>query len=339
MAGIKRRKYALISAVILLVVVELVVRTSWFWELSPTSTAQEPLEVFEAALETYGQPDVVILGNSITRNAISPPTVEAGIGVTSPNIINASLSGGMMTDYLTLYIQNREAMQSASVLVVGIEPRSFDNQESAVPENPSRFRRYASLSQRWAIEDTSEKVSLLAGALWRTWDARQQLYGYLGDLVVRRDFDRSEPGIDGLGRIAIRPSTRSIDPDGIVNHARQEAQYRFVEGVQFHAYEMLIELARQDGLRLALITLPQSELWLREYYATLGPEAERWEAAVEEVAGVPVETVQFPRDQCRAMDDCYIDYGHMNERGAAIYSIAFGEWLTPRVLGIALTPR
>ena len=219
--------------VLILATMEVFVRDNLFYKLLPNSHAQAPIEIFDVGLELVNSPEVIVLGNSLVTSAISVFEMTNLAAADNHYLLNLGLSAGKMTDYLWLYQLYRDDFKNADTLVIGINFRSFDDNVSREPKNPSRFRRYASLTQRLSINDRSDRISLLLGSIWKSWDARQQIAGYIrwhkGEVVrdirmiVGRNFEStSKPKIDELGRIAngTEPIT-STEVDDIIDKRRE----------------------------------------------------------------------------------------------------------------------
>lgn len=308
----------IIVVVVILLAVELLVRNDFFYELGSYTPAQEPVEIFDFGFELVSEPEVIILGNSLTRNAISIFETTELAASEKHFLLNLSQSGGTMTDQLWLYQMYREKFQHADILVIGIDFRSFDDSASSVPEISSRFRRYASLSQRMEIDDWSDRTRLLVGGVWKTWDSREEINDYMWDMYARRFPRTGEPVIDELGRIALRGSMGSTDADDIV--AGAATNYIFAKGIQFEAFAELVRIAKEDSLNIILLDAPATNVYLDQVGINIGDEVHKLYDAIEKESGTSIIQIRLTSSDCPTIGDCFIDYGHMNANGSRIYS-------------------
>ena len=320
--------------VLILAAVEVCVRDDLLYELQPNSHAQAPIEIFDFGFELVNSPEVIVFGNSLIIHAISMFEITKLAAADDDFLLNLSLGAGVMTDYLWLYKLYHDKFKNADTLVIGINLRSFDNGASREPTNPSRFRRYASLTQRLSINDRSDRISLLVGSIWKTWDARQQIGGYikwhkgqvLKDIrnIIGRNFEwTGKPEIDELGRIAnVTVPITSTEVDDIIRYVAK-SDYTFTKGIQFEAFLELIRMARDDSLDIILLDAPASDVYLRNLNIYKGDEIGKLNGAIENETGISIIRIGLTEDDCPTIDDCFIDYGHLNPNGSKIYSRLF----------------
>ena len=320
MTSIFRIEYirATIIAGLILASVEVFVRTDFFYELAPDSQAQEPIEIFDLGFTLITNPEIIVLGNSLTRNSISSFETTRLAAADNHFLLNLSQSAAEMSDQLWLYQRYRDKIRRADTLIIGIDFRSFDKATSDETGTSSRFRRYASIIQRLAVKDRSEKISLLAGSIWKTWDGRQQIRGYISD-ILRLRFDwTSKPRMDELGRFAVGQPITTTDVDDIV--AQATTNYTFAKGVQFEAFTQLVGLAEEDSLKIILLETPATDVYLDQLYLNIGDEIHRLYDAIELETGIGIIQIALPEDDCPRVEDCFFDYGHMNANGSKIYT-------------------
>jgi len=322
-------KRSFMGAAAVLLLVEVVVRTQWFWTLSTTSSAEGPLRLIGRVLENDPDPAAFVTGSSLMGTALAPRPVEEYAGTDGSPIVNIAIDGGVASDFLWSFAAFEGQIQNGDLLVIAVEPRSLDNKKSAIPGQPNRFRRYASLKQRLATGDLKQKLDLLVGWVWRTWDVRGQMRGYIDQIVTERRLTRSAATVDPIGRHIPGGTPKSgLTEAEITAHAHQLGGYRFVRGVQFDALVDLVRSAESHGLEVILVLPPATAIWHREVRVALGPEWQKWIDAVEEATGKNVETVPFDDPRCADYKQCFVDYGHMNETGSVAYSEAFFVWLS-----------
>lgn len=327
-----------LAAVLILAAVEVFVRTDYFYELSAESQAQEPIEIFEFGFSLISDPEFIVLGNSLTRNAISSFETTRLTGADHHFLLNLSQSGATMSDQLWLYQRYRDRIKRAGTLLIGIDYRSFDDASSIETGTTPRFRRYASMTQRLGVNDWSERISLLAGTVWKTWDGRQQIRGYLGDMSRLNFSNRDKPPVDELGRFAVRQPDSSTDLEDII--AYTPLSYTYDRGVQFEAFTELIRLARADSLQIILLDVPASEEYLGQLERNIGDEIRKLYRQIEQETGMDIVQIALTEADCPQIEDCFVDYGHMNVNGSKIYTRLLLErlgipCLSEHVLGAA----
>ena len=89
------------------------------------------------------------------------------------------MTNGSAFDALTIYRRNRSTLSHAKILVVGIEDRTFN--AGWAPND--RDRRYMTLRERIGPYDRDHTLSLVAGWVWRTYDARGPLQGAIKSMI------------------------------------------------------------------------------------------------------------------------------------------------------------
>ena len=317
MIGLIKKSHDISTILVILLILaamEVFVRDDRFYELGPTSHAQGPIEISESGFELIENPRIIVLGNSLTRDAIAPFEMTRLASADKHFLLNLSQSAGVMTDQLWLYGLYRDNFRKADILVIGIDFRSFDDTANREPNNPSRFRRYASTAQRLSIDDRSDRISLLVGNIWKTWDGRQQINGYVRGLNRRA----VQPKIDDLGRIDVRPGVTSTEVDDIIGYTAKD--YTFFKGLQFEAFTELVRMAQHDSLNIVLLDAPASDIYLDQLSINIGDENQRLYAAIQRETGLGIIRIRLTEEDCNTLDSCFIDYGHMNASGSKIYS-------------------
>ena len=104
--------------VLILTPLEVFVRSELFYELAPDSHAQEPIEIFDLGFELVENPEVIVLGNSLTRNSISAFETTTLAAADKHFLLNLSQSAGVMTDQLWLYKLYRDKFRHADTLML-----------------------------------------------------------------------------------------------------------------------------------------------------------------------------------------------------------------------------
>ena len=87
-------------------------------------------------------------------------------------------------------------------------------------------------------------------------------------------------------------------------------------------------MAQDDSLDVILLDAPASNVYLRHLNRYHGDEIGKLNGAIESETGIGIIRIRMPEDDCPTIDDCFIDYGHLNAKGSKIYSRLFLEHLS-----------
>jgi hypothetical protein len=96
--------------------------------------------------------------------------------------------------------------------------------------------------------------------------------------------------------------------------------YTLDRGVQFEAFIELIRLARADSLQIILLDVPASEVYLGQLERNIGDEIRKLYREIEKETGMRIVQIVLTEADCPRIEDCFIDYGHMNIQGSKIYT-------------------
>ncbi len=309
-----------------LMAVEGVVRVPSFWTLDTRSSTGRPKAVADTMLRRSSDVHVVMMGSSRLRDDVSPRVLAEALNLRAGRVVNLSFSAGTPLDFLATYREHRSTLRDAQVLLIGVEDRQF-NWTKYKRGSPSmnRVRQHASFSQRLRIPGWRDRVDLLVGWLWRTWDARYLLKGY-GQALLSGGISREELAVDELGQIPHPKTPRPTD-----DAARKDPHQNFRPGnfASLHLSELaeLVALATQDGTNVVLVDPPQSPVSRTEIAKSFAAEDALWRQRVMEATGLLVDQIPFQDAQCIQWQDCYWDYDHLNALGAQAYSKALASWL------------
>lgn len=325
------RPWGALFALVLLAAVEFgFARQTWLWAAFPKSPSGIVDVMEEQVLAPADDPVIVILGNSRTRDAVVPAIVEDGLGLPRRAVLNMSLTAGEPFDSYVLYKRNREKLRRASLIVLAVE--EWQLQDSR--EISERYRRFAALRDRIRYPDRRLKSSLVAGWLWRTFDARKPIGRFIKELILRTD--RSAP-IGEDGRVVWRVDDPEVGPEEVDLTADLERTYcdfrpeRMMNSLGFKYLERTIHMAEQDGLAVALISPPYRDAFAEAREEYCGEDADEvFRRAIWLLAGEHqgVRVLLNERASVLGIPDVYyLDYGHMLEHGAEIYSHLLANWL------------
>ncbi|MCK4872989.1 MAG: hypothetical protein KAS72_09710 [Phycisphaerales bacterium] len=324
------RPWGLLVCLALLAVVEFgMARQDWLWSMFPKSPSGIVDVLEEQVIEPAPSPVVVILGNSRTRDAIIPAEMEEVLGVPHGSVLNLSLTAGEPYDSYVLYVRNREKLSQARVLMIAIEDWNL-NDNQAISE---RFRRFATLSDRLGAPDWKDRLSLVAGWVWRTYDARKPLGRLLKEMVLRRD--RSVP-IGEDGRVVWRTDDPEFGPEDVDVSADLDHAYRGFdpsrsgEARNVEYFRRLIALATEDGLHVLLIHPPFRDKFIDKRDSAYPQARASFRAVLDELARMPGDIHVLESERASELgiaETCFLDYGHMLASGARIYTRWTATWI------------
>lgn len=284
--------------IIVLTGVEVLVRTTWFWTLhQPLSVEQR---FIEPAFQRAPNPQVVFMGNSRLRLGLSPIIIGDILGLPATEVANIAFDGGKPHEFLQVYQEHRPQLQNAKFLVIGVEVTMFKKALVTKNETPPRFWQDASLS--WV-----DKMDLLVGRFWKTWDTRSILSGYLkGAVKAKRG-----PYFDDLGRNMMwpQPNTHPSDSDSL---SRRDHVNYLLDERELQALQELVALAREDGMEVMLVDAPLGPVYRSMVEERFSGEDAYWRHQVEEKTRLNVARLPFTNGRCVEWGHCFVDSGHLN---------------------------
>jgi len=322
-----------VGFVVVFVIFEIIVRTSLFWSIAPSSQSQRLLTVTGLALGD-SDPSIVIFGNSILRNAVSSNVLADELGIGRADVVNLSVSSGVAHDFTHQYDTYVQDGRNLKLVVIGIDPRAFDVGQSN-PELQPRFREAASFDERLMITDVKTRTDLIIGWLWRSWDARYQSASYAHELLFTRKISDQLPVVDDLGRWdMVSPNFRTSEQEIIDLADKDGSEYSYFDGVNMNALRELVRSAADRDVEVLLLQYPVTDLYFDHFEKTAGIELQKFYSAVAEITGSSVVTVEHGLNSCPTIDSCYTDYGHMSAAGSTNYSKQVAALIVD--LGIAI---
>lgn len=306
-----------ISLGLLLLVEVFVGRSDWIWTYQPRSNAGIVDVLENEVIAKAPNPEVIALGASRLRDGLSPGDLESLLGLNEGTVLNLALTGGRAFDSLLLYERNREKLSQARVAIVSVEVD--DVIDGRAPS--ARVRRFADLDDRLAW--SGHELSLLAGSLWRTYDARDQIRG-LPSSIIRNDNEAPPIADDGRvvwqDEVAVGPVDLDLAPweDRYVGADPGEGQMRYLD--------QLIELLQEDGLDIWVIHVPLRDSaadLFEENNAELMAHFQRVVASLDEVAGIDVPWRAGNVENLGPTG--FYDYGHPSTEGAEILTKRYAQ--------------
>lgn len=312
------------------VVVELLMHMPGFWEFELLSREYDYKRTFEASISSEPKvaPVIAAVGSSRTQYAIIPASIENRLGLQRGQVTNLGFSAGTPQDYVNLYEKYPSAFENLDVLLVEVGAYSYNWTVLISGERNDRFRRYSSLSDRFAVPDISKKIDYAAGVVLRSWDARALLR-----VVLKRIGSLQDPikvTSNSGGQIDVQDlSERGADPQEAIEqpHKWDFLDYKFSE-YQLEKIIKFVRTAQNSGVSVILVEPPLSPFFVDEVDEHYSTEDKMWRNRVSESVGLPIISIERSQSVCSDWRDCYFDYGHMNPIGAESFSLAIADYLT-----------
>jgi hypothetical protein len=326
----------LLFAVAILAGIEVgLVRSGLVWAWQPPTSNSGVFDAIEARLAAAAAapPAVVVMGNSRARDGIAPRLLEERLGLADGGVLNIALTEGKPLDTLMLYERHRDVLSKARLLVVNVDGWNF-SRYNPPNDRDRRFRTVAERLDGWARDDAEK---LVAGALWRTYDAREAILNlFLPRKPLRFEAD---------GRMIWREQSLETGPDEASENITRFADLYYERwepsAAKIAALERVIALARADGVRVAVLHLPFRQAMV-DYLER--QHAENWSRFKDLFARIEGADLCF-LDRPGALglaENLFYDYGHVTDAGARIVTRALAARFAPALAGAtaaAVCPR
>ncbi len=317
----------LLALALLLAVEFLAVRSGWIWSATPQSATGAFDALERHVIAKSARPAVVFFGSSRMRDAIMPRRLAKAAGLAPASVMNLGITTGNPFDAVRFYQRNRDRLKHSCIFVVGIEDWYLNGESSPT----HRDRRFATLGERLNEFPSQFRLSLLAGWIFRTYDARALIQSFLWTrtLSIFTGDDPSRVWLTEDGRIRWRSAETETGPDvdpevgatadGLVRGYTKD-------GYLFRALRRFIDLARSDGVRVLVTRVPLRQTYLDYIAARHSGFLRAYEAETASLRNAEILQRDEPSGWGLVPGDFY-DYGHLALRGARKYSERFGRLL------------
>jgi hypothetical protein len=305
---------ALLLALLLLLGFEVgVARSDWIWGWVPHSDVGVVDALESQVISDADQPQILFMGSSRIRDAVSPRLLEHKLGLDEGAVLNLGLTKGTPFSAEKLYERNRSVLSSASVVVFGLESWQF-TRRSRVNE---RVNRFASLEERLRYFDGPDRLPLIVGAIWRTYDARAACHRFFKTWFVDRP-----PGlpITDDGRVRWRTldeAEQQLGKRSAGSSAKLHWKRWSPSAGRFALLGRFVDRVQADGIDVWLVEVPTQNAYLRVVEDNYPEKLEHDRAQVERVANGAEVTWMGSAADVGMRDADFFDYGHVNEIGAA----------------------
>ena len=316
------RRWGIPYAVLILILIEVgASRQDWLWSTEPRSNTGIVYALEDRVIEVADDPAIVFMGSSRVRDAVAPRVMEQQLNLPTGSVLNLGLSEGSVFDSLTLYERNRRKLSGAELLVVGVELNDF----VAVPIVNNRFRRFAPLSMRLEWQGP-ERLSLVLGWLYRTYDARPNLRALVSSIWRQNS---PEIPIAEDGRVVWREPVED-GPNRIDAALAAETLYAGEEaGLGFEGeLQELVDLATADGMHVAIVHVPVRDSVADAFDANFSDLVEEMQGSVTAISGASLVDITMRRSSVSGLEPThYEDYGHVTPDGGLVLTAYYGELL------------
>ena len=333
-----RAPWGLAFALVLLALVEFgLARRDFIWSWVPHSDTGI-VDVIEREVlheDEEGQPPrVLFFGNSRARDGIAPRLLETRLRLPEGSVMNLSLTRGTPFDAEMLYRRNRELLRHADIAFLGVDVIQLDG---ALPLN-ERVRRFASLSDRLFRFEGSERIELLVGWLWRSYDARDALRRLIK--TAWKDKPQGVP-IGPDGRVQWRTAG--------VNRAASRRSMRSYARLHFRKYESsasrrghlmdFVELLESDGIEVIIVQVPVRSDYASQVRRRYPSAMTRYEDDVRSVVGDRQTFMWWDSEFVGLQKTHFHDYGHLKDTGTGIFTRKIADWLREEYGATLRSPR
>ncbi len=270
-------------------------------------------------------PRVLFFGNSRARDAFAPRQFESSLDLAEGEVLNLALTRGTAYDAETLYRRNRERLRHAELAFFGVDIIQLDGN---IPPN-ERVRRYAPLGDRLTRFSGEERMELLAGWVWRSYDARDALRRWVKSFF--KDPPREIP-IAEDGRVEWRTKTmnRNAARRSMSSYARQHFAHYRRDASRRQQLQDFVELLESDGIEVVIVQVPVRERYAglsrREYIEALG----EYEDDVMWAVGDRPMLFWWDASFAGLRDVDFHDYGHVKDPGARKLTRRLATWTRER---------
>jgi hypothetical protein len=278
--------------------------------------------------ERPGRPLVLVMGSSRVAMGLRPHVLADG--PSDPVVFNAArIGGGPLLERLMLKRYLRAGVRPDAVLIE-IWPRFFSGYELVCIE-PRRLRLAELVELRHQPDESARLSRQCLHAHFAAWaDYRAELMHNLlpnwapdPDQARRQAIGWTWAHVDAWGWTPLRqPAVTGQDRAEVIMRVRAELGPCLQDQPFYPAaeeeYRDLLAFCREQGLRCALLYLPESS----EFRALYGPRP--WERFQEIVADLQREFgVELIDGRCAVVDEDLPDGHHLSPEGA----IRFTRWL------------
>ncbi len=276
--------------------------------------------------EPETSPQILFFGSSRVRYSIAPEVFAQHTDVAPSSVQNLALDMGGPWDVLCLLERNPRLFDEAKLVIIDCNCWQFNAGYETFPT--PRFYRLATLRERIQSCSGVERIKWALDVVWPFMLERRNLRQWAGGALQR---------VMGGGLSVPYPERWDSENGGHMNpgfypkaSAKRHTKDFEVDETVIKHWNTLVGTLSDRRIRLLIVRPPTQG----EYLRTIRTDPQSSEAydtylrLVENLAGdgVFVQLWELP-SECGLSDDDFIDYGHLNERGAEKFTQFLSEFL------------
>ena len=259
-------------------------------------------------------PKIVILGNSLIRDAISPEILSSKLNMEENEIINLGVSAGnYFLDYKVLQSLN----QKPEHIVLQIDLNRFINDEIF---SSYYFIKLSKLEDLGSLPDNFSYIKYLKNILFKSYAS--------SDIWHRYIFQRNES--EKIGTIIPKDELGQFDVYGerkLLNEGFYSIE-NYIDAIEeidnsnnLFYFKKLCEYSQSNDIKILLTHLPirsneideNIQKYIENYFQFIMKECVAEKKLIDNL------------DYNFSSNDVFLDYGHLNNTGAKVYSEDFSK--------------
>jgi hypothetical protein len=302
-------KKLLTSFLITVFLIELLVRfTPYPWILEPSFSQMGSLRSIETEYKNKN-PKIVILGNSLIRDAISPTILSSELNMEENDLINLGVSAGnYFLDYKVLQSLN----QKPELIILQIDLNRFINDEIF---SSYYFIKLSKLEDVGILPENFSYSKYLKNIIFKSYAS--------SDIWHRYIFQRNES--EKIGTMLPKDELGQFDiyrDRKFLNEGFYQLE-NYIDGVEkirnsnnFYYFKNICSYSKSQNINIVLLHLPLKsneidkniQKSINEYFEFLLTECEAKKTLINNIDFKFLES------------EIFLDYGHLNNLGAKEYS-------------------
>lgn len=307
-------KKLLASFLITLFLIELLVRfTQYPWILESSFSQMGSLRSIETEIKNKN-PKIVILGNSLIRDAISPKILSAELNMEDHQVVNLGVSAG---NYFLDYKVLKSLNQKPEYIILQIDLNRFLNDDVF---SSYYFIKLSSLDDIGNLPDNFSYIKNLKNIIFKSYVS--------SDIWHRYMFQRNES--EKIGTIISKDELGQFDVYGerqLLNEGLYSIE-NYIDAIEeinnsnnLYYFKKLCEYSNSNDIKIFLTHLPirsnkideNIQKHIDNYFQFIIKECVAEKNLIDNLG------YQF------SSDDVFLDYGHLNNTGAKLYSEDFSK--------------
>jgi len=307
-------KKLLTSFLITIFLTELLVRfTMYPWILEPSFSQMGSLRSIETEIKNKN-PKIVILGNSLVRDAISPKILTYKLNMMENEILNLGVSAGTyFLDYKVLQSLNQKPEQ----IILQIDLNRFINDDifsSYYFIKLSNFDDLQSLPANFSYSKYLKNIifkSYASSDIWHRYIFQRNESEKIGTILPK----------DELGQFDVYGDREFLNEGSYSIESYINAVEKISNSNNLHYFKKICQYSKSQNIDIVLVHLPLNYSKSNENINQSLDEYFKFLASVCNANQVLFNNIDFNFN----LNNVFLDYGHLNNKGAEEYSESFSE--------------